>query len=94
MSDEWEPVLFELEPSPRSRIRRRGLRSVAQGTCPVCLGSPVGQVRQGNHVVWRLHSYMMWGGTRMPCATSGVGVCVAPERNPLHPSDPVRCGHE
>jgi hypothetical protein len=90
----WEPALFELDPTPRSRVRPKGLRSVAQGTCPICLVTSVGLVRQGNHVVWRLHSYMTWGGTRMPCPTSGVAVCVAPEQKPLHPNEPVRCGHQ
>lgn len=86
------PELFEVEPTPLPR-RRKGLASVAQGTCPVCLRSPLGILRQSTHLVWRQHNYRTWGDSLQVCRTSGVALCVAPECNPLNPSEPVRCDH-
>lgn len=44
--------------------------------CPECQGTrPIGLLRQGTHLVWRIHDRLTVGGARIPCRASGVAVC-------------------
>jgi hypothetical protein len=85
--------MFDVEPLRDTTVKRQTQKSVAQGKCPECTRPKIGLLAQGDHIVWRQHYYTTWHGTPMPCRASGVTACVAPERDPLDPSMPVRCPH-
>lgn len=85
-------TLFDMEHSPPPE-RPAGAKSVRQGNCPMCLRGKTGLVRVGRHIAWRDHTYRTHGGLTLPCQASGVTACVAAERKPLDPSNPVRCPH-
>ena len=86
--------MFDAEPLREQKPRRpASQRSIKQGHCPMCLRGATGLIRMGVHLVWRPHTYRTWGGTQMPCAASGVAVCVAPERPPYRHARAVRCPH-
>ena len=60
--------------------RRRSQPSVTFGTCPghASNGRQTGLVRQGDHLVWRLHEKATQSGARMQCTVSGATLCTAP----------------
>jgi hypothetical protein len=91
-----QPIpLFDLPAEAgRSEVKTPALRSVRQGKCPACKALKTGLLASGQHIVWRPHNLTTWGGTRVPCRTSGVAVCVAPERDPLLSQDPAICPHD
>jgi len=94
-----EPLpLFDITPEmiepSEGEATKSTTRSVRQGKCPACMAPKTGLVASGVHLVWRAHSLTTWGGTPIACRTSGVAVCVAPERNPLVQHDPARCPHD
>lgn len=102
MSEQRRPEfipLFDLpedsgEPGKGEAGAAKSLRSVAQGNCPRCMAPKTGLVASGAHIVWRVHYLTTWAGSRIPCVTSGVSACDAPEVTPLKPSNPVRCPHD
>lgn len=84
--------LFDMDATDKPKRER--VKSVRQAKCPHCSAVKTGLVRQGDHLVWRLHTLTTWAGTSRTCPASGVAVCVAPERVPLIPSRPARCKHD
>jgi len=85
--------LFEIDIPVVSKDKAPAVKSARQGNCPCCQALKSGLLWSGNHLVWRAHTYRTWGGTAVPCPSSGVAVCVAPERHPLVSSDPAKCRH-
>jgi hypothetical protein len=73
--------------------KQESIRSVAQGKCPNCTAKKTGVVRQGPHLVWRRHQYTTWSGAHIDCPSSGVALCVCPERKPLDRTNPIHCVH-
>jgi hypothetical protein len=87
--------LFDATPYDEGKARRpAGQKASAVGKCPCCHKAKVGLLRQGNHFVWREHTYRTWSGAPMTCRASGVTVCVAPEGEPRINSDPLMCPHD
>jgi hypothetical protein len=70
-------------------------KTIASGRCPECHNGRLGVVRQGEHLLWREHTYTTWSGARLTCRASGVATCVAPERvsrdYPMHIA--ILCPH-
>ena len=92
-TEELFPATLGQTETEGSEERRKPVRSLRQGKCPCCTANRTGLVLVGDHLVWRWHTYVTWSGTRLLCRASGVAVCVAPERNPINPTDPARCAH-
>lgn len=66
------------------KTRTRSTPSVRQGKCPECATTgTTGIVRQGPHLVWRLHTRSTLSGARLDCRASGAPICqVAPKPLP------------
>lgn len=64
------PLDVPLGGGPPKR-RASSVRSVAHGHCPVCPGEKVGQVHDGDQLVWRDHTRTTLGGARIRCSASG-----------------------
>lgn len=77
--------LFELPTrgTGESTTRRaRSTPSAAHGKCPDCAtDKPVGLVRQGEHLAWRVHLRRMLSGASLECRASGVPLCEAPAKH-------------
>lgn len=73
-SDDEVAGLKEDKPKPERA------RTIASGRCPECSNMRLGVVRQGDHLLWRVHTYTTWSGAKLTCRASGVATCVAPER--------------
>lgn len=75
--------------------RQRPLRAVAWGNCPTCSATRVGFARQAEHLVWKDHAVTTWSGARVPCRTSGVRLCDAPQAVPPFRMEggPALCPH-
>ena len=68
-------------------------RAVTSALCPECTRDrPVGLLRQGEHLVWRSHDHVTWGGIRTPCRASGAPVCETGLRAHTR-DDKARCRH-
>lgn len=89
----YDVPLFDMDVPPDSTRKKRSVKAVRQGKCPNCHAEKMGLLSSGVHLVWRSHTYRTWSGTPVTCPSSGVAVCVAPERTPLIPSDPAKCRH-
>ena len=79
-AEHHEPLLEV--PAQRSdseaKQSKKSAPSVARGKCPECAAkATIGIVRQGGHLVWRLHHKATYSGARMDCGASGVALCVA-----------------
>lgn len=65
------------------------------GSCPGCTKGRVAFVRQGAHLVWKIHNVITNGRSRPVCKASGQRVCETGEGTmPLHHSGiTCVCGH-
>lgn len=78
------PELFPMRRTERgSEHRKRYVRPYGWARCPRC--SEVNQPERGiavlvdgEHLVWKEHSYPTWAGTRMICQGSHQRVCDLP----------------
>jgi len=61
-----------LAPEPKQR-----LRTIVSGKCPQCVnqGKKVGLVRDGQHLIWRVHWVKTFGSTSRLCHASGAPLC-------------------
>ena len=61
-------------PAPEPKQR---LRTIVSGKCPACVnqGKKVGLVRDGQHLIWRVHWVKTFGSTSRPCHASGAPLC-------------------
>lgn len=84
--------LFDAEGFRQEKQRPEYTKSVAQGKCPKCTKAKIGLVRQGEHLVWRHHTYRTWQNAPVECPASGVAVCVLPEGTPAIDGH-LRCKH-
>jgi hypothetical protein len=68
--------------SERGARRNKSVPSVARGKCPDCANhKPIGIVKQGEHLAWRLHTRCMPSGAMLvECTASGVRLCDAPAK--------------
>lgn len=107
MADHYNPAdnhdpLFEVDgfhletagPGLELSKKDQKVAIVDRGLCPGCNNDKkTGLVRQGSHLVWRIHDRLIGSGARIPCHTSGIPVCEAPAR----PGDQVdhqpACSH-
>lgn len=81
--------MFDEVPTVRDRKRRRkAQKPVAWGRCPSCTQDRTAVVRTASHLVWREHENATYGKAKLPCQTSGVPLCRAPDR-----SGEVECHH-
>lgn len=88
MKNDYDPAadhepLFDVtsvQGGVRDPERKRYERSVARAMCPQCAtDKPTGLIRQGQHLVWRLHTRTLGSGARLECPSAGVPICqVAP----------------
>jgi hypothetical protein len=85
--------LFSADDMRSGKRRQKSVKSVAWGNCPGCLADKMGLVLVGRHLVWRQHTYRTWSGAAVECTSSGVSVCVAPEKTPTHAAVAVTCPH-
>lgn len=85
--------LFNAEDYRQEKQRGQYVKSVAQGKCPKCTREKIGLLRQGEHIVWRHHTYKTWHNVPVECPASGVAVCVLPEGEPVL-NGKLRCSHE
>jgi hypothetical protein len=87
--------LFDMEATEDHSEKQKRVKSVASGRCPECKNLKLGVVRQGEHLLWREHTYTTWSGARITCRASLIATCVAPERIagdlPMHVA--VLCPH-
>ncbi|WP_426566403.1 hypothetical protein ACPPVT_07605 [Angustibacter sp. McL0619] len=80
--------------------RQKPIRSVAQAICPSCNRRTTkgdvkltGLVLQGQHLIWRPHDVVTWGGAHTPCPASGTTVCTNPAKAASY-IEAVRCRHQ
>ncbi|NAE18326.1 hypothetical protein [Enterococcus hirae] len=99
--------LFDLSDIPPAftadRSETSTPRNVTSAPCPSCTqgghgpGGLVGLIRQGEHLLWREHTYPTWSGARLTCRASGVAVCeLAPRAGwdgEREGKKPARCAH-
>lgn len=90
------PLPFEVSDegsAPGTESQQKSVRSVAWGRCPGChTYKAIGLVPQGEHLAWRLHSVMTYGGARVTCAASGQRLCDQPAKQlPGVKAEPVKC---
>jgi hypothetical protein len=83
-ADDHDP-LFELDPAhggvSEVDTTRRSPRSITRAMCPQCASlGPTGIVRQGSHLVWRVHNRTLGSGVRIECPAVGVPLCQVPPR--------------
>jgi hypothetical protein len=84
-ADDHEPMFDLAQPQgggSEVSKRNRSQPSVTFGSCPshASDGRQTGLVRQGDHLVWRLHDKVTLSGTRMHCSASGATLCTVPAR--------------
>lgn len=87
------PSLFDsLE---RGTPKPKPERAIARGACPFCSANAVAIVRStdGLHFVWRMHDFVTFAGTALPCGSTAQHLCVAPPRVITGVYTP-RCPHE
>lgn len=73
-------------PGTRTRERLKKPKPEAQAYCPSCkrIQKSNGRrlytdlFRQGDHLVWAMHSVPTWGDTQVPCRSAGVAYCQSP----------------
>ena len=86
-ADDHEPLPFEIPASGGSTEgrRRTSVKSVEFGLCPGHVGDGTGRgtglVRQGEHLVWRVHHIRTFGGATLDCPSSGQPVCTSPSKS-------------
>lgn len=81
MSDHEQPGIFDALEGPGYREKPKRMKSAARGACGKCLRDSVPMDRIGSHLVWRLHNYETWAGTRIPCQGSAQHLCDNPARH-------------
>jgi hypothetical protein len=89
-----EPSLFDgLEARSREKPKRE--RSVARGACPFCSANSVALIRSpdARHLVWKLHDFVTFAGTRVPCTVTSQHLCDYPARDIPGLATP-RCPHQ
>lgn len=76
------------------RQKPKPVKTVGYGSCHGCMAPRIGLVRQGNHLVWKVHNVMMMGRGRPVCHDSGQYLCTTGEgTSPLNPeSFAATCG--
>jgi hypothetical protein len=79
--DHEQPGMFDGLERQGYREKPKRPRSVARGACGKCLRETVLIDRHAGHLVWRLHNYETWAGTRIPCQGSGIRLCDNPARH-------------
>lgn len=82
-AEDHEP-LFDVSPTQvatREGGPSKSIRSVTRGMCPQCAADrPTGIIRQGAHLVWRLHTRTLGSGARIECPGAGAAICHCPPR--------------
>lgn len=70
-------------------------RAVTTAYCPGHHGDKkTGVMRQGAHLVWRIHDVMTFGGARIQCSASGATLCQTGLRRGEKRSRGLSCSHE
>lgn len=70
----------------------RPVRPLGHARCPRCSRARAAVITSGSHVVWREHDLITYAGTRLPCPSSGVALCILPAK--LEPgAAPLGCSH-
>lgn len=71
--------LFKMARTPKRRNAGESAKRVTVVgwvQCPRCrAGERTAVIRDGNHLVYRLHSYRTWAGTPMECQASWQRLC-------------------
>lgn len=91
-----EPFDIELPAQPHAQegaeAKKRWVKPEDYGKCPRCLAMKVGLMKQGDHLVWKEHSFATYGRARFTCEASGQRVCDMPEGQPsLHYDESLKC---
>lgn len=78
------------------RPRKDGTTVAVRAACPKCTANAVGLVRAHTHLVWDVHTYTTWAGTRLHCAASAQHLCECPARDARSVTglDVPHCPHE
>lgn len=90
------PLPFDL---PKNRgaqegaeAKKRWVKPEDYGKCPKCSALKVALMKQGDHLVWKEHTFATYGKARFTCAASGQRLCDLPEGEPaLHYGEPMAC---
>lgn len=69
------------------------VRPIGYVRCPKCSASKVAVVLSPTHVVYKVHSFVTWGGLPLPCHASGVALCQLSPRPADPGAAPITCPH-
>ena len=89
-----EPFSFAVQSTGKGEGtgRQKTQKPADYGKCPKCQAWKIALLEQGDHLVWKEHSYATYGKARFTCAASGQRVCDLPEGEPsLHYTSPLSC---
>jgi len=73
---DWQPA----EQAMRDEVKRKAQPGVAWQPCPDCTSLGAALVRDGDHLVWRVHFVKTYGNAQRQCRASGQRLCDAPHR--------------
>lgn len=90
-----EPSLFDGLETGRNKDKQKRERPVARGACPLCSADSIGLSRSpdGRHLVWRMHDFVTFTGTHVPCQATAQHLCAFEAR--IVPGVPTpTCPHQ
>lgn len=67
--------MFDMAPTPKSKPKRHYIKPTGYVSCPLCSNQKVGFVLDGEHYVYKDHSYATWKGARFQCRAGGQRLC-------------------
>lgn len=89
---EMEPLPVDWAPAEQVMVeesKRKTQPGVAWAPCPDCTHLGAALVRDGDHLVWRVHWVRTYGHADRQCRASGQRLCDAPARKVPQAKNPT-----